>query len=313
MRLGIIDMGTNTFNFLVVEKKYAIDFSIIDFKKFSVKLGGKALYKNIITTDAMIRAINTIKEIKTIGEKYHVTQIKAFATSAVREASNKDNFLAMIKAKTGIEVNVISGCEEAELIFYGVRKAITGIDNVPYLIMDIGGGSTEFIIAEKNRILWKRSFRLGVARLLEYFHISDPVTEKEIVKIEQYLNENLTLLTKEMQKYNITTLIGSSGSFSTIVSLIINQLYSHIQWRPSTFYVIAAEDYILIHRLLVLSTFNERKHMKGMDPMRIEMMVPATIFIKFVIKKYQIERLIQSAYALKEGAAIKLLKINENG
>ncbi len=313
MRIGIIDIGTNTFNFLVVEQKQAGDFMIIKKKKFSVKLGEKSLYKNVIGHDAMMRAVESIRKIKVIGLKYDVSEIKAFATSAVRSASNKDDFLSFVKAKTDLSINVISGDEEAELIFLGVQKAISGIDDSPYLIMDIGGGSTEFIIARNNEILWKHSFQLGVTRLIQYFNPADPIIKDDVVKIEDYLKTRLSPLTQEIQKYNITTLIGSSGSFDTIVSLIINQLHDPIEWRPSTSYALALEDYILIHRMLVLSTIEERKHMRGMDPMRIEMMVLASIFIKFVIKKYNIEQLIQSAYALKEGAAVKLLKSLENG
>lgn len=313
MRIGIIDMGTNTFNFLIVEQEQSNDFTIIKKKKFSVKLGEKSLYKNVIGHDAMMRAIESIEKIKTIAAKNKVTEINAFATSAVRSASNKDDFLNFVKAKTNLDINVISGDEEAKLIFYGVQKAISGIHGSPYLIMDIGGGSTEFIIAKKDKILWKHSFQLGVTRLLQYFNPNDQISKKEVVEIETYLNKKLMPLTHEIQKYNISTLIGSSGSFNTIVSLIVNQLHNPIKWHPSTSYVIATEDYILIHRMLVLSTLEERKHMKGMDLMRAEMMVLASIFIKFVIKKYQIEQLIQSAYALKEGAVVKILKTKKNG
>ncbi len=313
MRIGIIDMGTNTFNFLIVEQKNAGGFKILKKKKFSVKLGEKSLFKNVIGHDAMMRAIDAIEKIKIIAEKNKISELHAFATSAVRSATNKDDFLSFVKARTNLSIDVISGDEEAELIFYGVQKAISGVDNSPYLIMDIGGGSTEFIIVQDDKIRWKHSFQLGVTRLLQYFNPADPITKDEVVKIETYLTEKLSLLTKEMQHYNITTLVGSSGSFDTIVSLIVNQLYNPIEWRPSTSYVIAIEDYILVHRLLVLSTVEERKHMKGMDLMRVEMMVLASIFIKFVMRKYHIEQLIQSAYALKEGAAVKLLKSLKNG
>jgi len=313
MKIGVIDIGTNTFNFLIVEQQYTDDFTILKKEIYAVKLGEQSLYKNVIGHDAMMRAVDAIKKIKVLADKNNVLQINAFATSAVRSATNKHDFLTFLKAKTGLEINVISGEEEATLISYGVKKAITGINNASYLIMDIGGGSTEFVIVQNNEILWKHSFQLGVTRLLQYFSPSDPITKDEVVKIESYLTEKLRPLTKALNNYKIKTLVGSSGSFDTVVNLIINQLHNPIGWRPSTSYTIAIEDYILVHRLLVLSTLEERKHMKGMDPMRIEMMVLATIFIKFVIKKFNIEQLIQSAYAMKEGAVIKLLKTITNG
>jgi len=313
MRIGVIDMGTNTFNFLIVEQSNADDFTILKTEKYAVRLGEQSLYKNVIGHDAMMRAVGAIKKIKVLADKYNVSQINAFATSAVRSATNKHEFITFLKAKTGLEINVISGEEEATLIYYGVQKAVKGINNASYLIMDIGGGSTEFIIVQDNEIVWKHSFQLGVTRLLQYFSPSDPITKAEVVKIESYLTEKLQPLTMALKKYKIKTLVGSSGSFDTIVSLIVNQLHNPIGWRPSTSYTVAIEDYILVHRLLVLSTLEERKHMKGMDPMRIEMMVLATIFIKFVIKKFNIEQLIQSSYALKEGAVIKLLKTITHG
>ncbi len=304
MRIGVIDMGTNTFNFLIVEKGNADDFTILKNEKYAVRLGEQSLYKNVIGYDAIIRAVDAIKKIKVLADEYHVSEVHAFATSAVRSATNKDEFLTFIKAKTGLEINVISGEEEATLIYHGVKKAVKGMDKTPYLIMDIGGGSTEFIIVQNNEILWKHSFNLGVTRLLQHFTPSDPITKDEVIKIESYLTKELLPLTKVLNNYTIKTLVGASGSFDTIVNLIITQLHTAKDWYPSISYTIATEDYILIHRWLVLSTLKERKHMKGMDPIRVDTIVLATIFIKFIIEKFNMEQIIQSAYALKEGAIV---------
>lgn len=315
MIYAIIDMGTNTFNLLIYNriKKNSNELNILYKKKFAVKLGGKTLFINKISQDAFIRAFETLEIIKNTCKDHDVDTIKAIATSAVRSAENKDEFLEFIINKTALNIQVISGDEEAELIYYGVCQSINIPNDEPFLIMDLGGGSTEFIIAQDNKMIWKESFQLGVTRLLQYFNPSDRITESEILQINEYLSSHLKSLTQIMEQSNISILVGSSGSFDTIVSLIINQLHNPIEWKPSKSYTIATEDYILIHRLLLQSTLEERRHMRGMELMRAEMMVLASIFISFVVKKYSLKQIIQSNYSLKEGVAFSLLNSTKDG
>src|SRR4051812_26505417 len=178
MKIAIIDLGTNTFNLLVVEVSER-GFKEIYGTKLSVKLGEGGINKNYITAKAFERGIDALKKYKKTIRRYKAERVVALATSAIREASNGDKFINRVKVETGISIKKISGNEEAGLIYLGVRKAVKMSDKKS-LIMDIGGGSTEFIIADERKIYWKKSFLLGAARLLEKFNPSDPITNLQV-------------------------------------------------------------------------------------------------------------------------------------
>ncbi|MCC6689956.1 MAG: phosphatase, partial [Bacteroidia bacterium] len=162
MLVAVIDLGTNTFNLLIAELLAAGKYRILYNTKLPVKLGKGGINKNQLLPDAMERGINALNDYKNIIAQYNVAKTYAFATSAMREATNSNEFIKRIH-ELGISVDVISGDREAELIYKGVRLAID-IGEQHVVVMDIGGGSTEFIIANNKQILWKKSFLLGVSR-----------------------------------------------------------------------------------------------------------------------------------------------------
>ena len=312
MKVAIIDMGTNTFNLSVFDihrKPYT--FRLLFRDKCNVLLGGEnRLTEHFIDEEATIRAVKALKKHIQSAQNYGVQKIAAFATSAVREAKNQKEFLKICQAETGLNIKVLSGNEEAEYIYEGVRLAVD-IGNEPVLIMDIGGGSTEFVIADKTTIYWRHSFMLGISRLLQIFSPSDPVSDDEIKEICNYLSKETQLLKQALKRTPVTTLIGSSGSFETLVDLVLGVLHEMEKPNEKTkSYHIAIEDFMLISRILIRSTTNERRRMKGMDPMRVELMVLAVIFIRYIILEFNIQSIIQSSYAIKEGALRKITEKN---
>jgi exopolyphosphatase/guanosine-5'-triphosphate,3'-diphosphate pyrophosphatase len=217
------------------------------------------------------------------------------------------DFIEAVYRETGIRVEIISGEMEAEYIYLGVRTALDmGMENS--LVMDIGGGSVEFIIADKNRIKWSFSFNLGAARLLETFKPSDPISQEEIFMVENYLEKNLGKLFAECEKYKPEVLIGSSGSFDTFAEMIANEYYSPEILENKTEYVFDMEEYEKIHRILIASNREERAQMKGIIPMRVDMIVLASIFVNFIIKKLDIHEMKLSTHALKEGILWSVLE-----
>ena len=189
-RIAVIDLGTNTFNLLIVEVSPDRSYQHIFQTKISVKLAEGGIHKGFIAPIPFQRGIDALKIHKETIEKYKVSNILAFATSAIRGASNGAEFVAKAKKEIDVDIQVISGDKEAEFIYYGVRSAVEMNDQTS-LIIDIGGGSTEFIIATKEKVFWKQSFLLGAARLLELFSPSDPITSKEIETITDYLQKEL--------------------------------------------------------------------------------------------------------------------------
>ncbi|MBI3500269.1 MAG: Ppx/GppA family phosphatase [Bacteroidetes bacterium] len=306
MRIAILDLGTNTFNIFVAEIFSDKTYSKLYKSKIPVKLGEGGINKNHIEPKPFRRGIKALKKHKKTAEEFGAENIFAFGTSAIRSANNGNDFIKAAKEKTGIDIKIISGDKEAELIYYGVRSAVK-MDNTPSLIMDIGGGSTEFIIADKNKILWKQSFLLGAARLREKFHPSDPLTEPEKKKIEKHLEENLQPLFEAVKKFPVTELIGSSGSFDSLAEMIAYRYYDIGLLKGNTEYDFNLDDCKKLYDIILKSTIEERLHMKGLVKMRVDMIVVSAIFVDYVFEKLALKKMRLSRYSLKEGVLWEVL------
>ena len=300
MRIAILDLGTNTFHLLISDVK-GIKITQIFKSKKSVKLGEGAIHHNRIAPIPFRRGIDTLVYYKSIIEKYKPEKVYAFATSAIRSAENKMEFIGTVKKKTGIDVRIISGPKEAELICYGVRQCLN-LKGKPSLIMDIGGGSTEFIIADDKKIFWKKSFNIGAARLLEIFHPSNPVTGNEIKEIQNYLDKQLSQLRNAIRKYPVKKLIGSSGSFDTFAEMIGYRLHGKNIIKDINGYKFNLKEFFQLHEIIIHSTISQRTRMKGLIPMRVDMIVIASICTEFILHKFGLTQMHLSKFALKEGA-----------
>lgn len=305
MRVAIIDLGTNTFNIFIAEILPDKSFKKIYKSKIAVKLGEGGINNNHIEENPFRRGIRALQQHKKTIEKYKTEKIFAFATSAIRSASNGKDFILEAKEKTGIDIKIISGDKEAELIYFGVRSAVK-LNNSPSLIMDIGGGSTEFIIANKHEIFWKNSFLLGAARLLEKFKPSDPIKEKEVKEIEKYLDKSLKPLFEAMKRFPVEELIGSSGSFDSLAEMIAYKFYTIEILKGKTEYNFNIEDCEKMYNTILRSTLKERLHMKGLTRMRVDMIVVSAIFVDYIFIKLGLRKMRLSKYSLKEGALWEL-------
>jgi exopolyphosphatase/guanosine-5'-triphosphate,3'-diphosphate pyrophosphatase len=305
MITAILDFGTNTFNLLIAERKER-GFSILLSSKQPVKLGRGGIQVNRITPDAKERGFVAIHNHMEVIRNYEVDEIRAFATSAIRNAANGEEFIEEVYRRFGFRTRIIPGDREAELIYKGVRQAVKlGEENS--MILDIGGGSIEFIICNKQGIVWKKSFELGMARLLELFSLSDPITSEEVRALENYFRLELAPLREVVRKERPRTLIGASGSFDTFQAII--RLRKGMDSDQFFGREISLKDYTKLHKILVRSTREERAAMPGMEPVRVEMIVAATIFVSFVIRDCNISHLHHSEFALKEGVISELVGI----
>lgn len=305
-KLAVIDCGTNTFHLLIV----AVNDGIISTeyrKQFPVKLGEGGINKGTIQPAAYERGINALiffgEKIKELG----ADKVAAFATSAVRSAANGSQFSAEVLAKTGIELTIIDGLQEAELIYNGVKHAYPLTDeNV--LVMDIGGGSVEFIIGNREKINWYGSFDVGAARLAEMFHTTEPISAKDLEALTAFLEQHLTPLREAVAKFPVTKLVGSAGSFDSICELINERFGTQLLQNNETWCNIPLVNYHHIHTTLLLSTLEDRKKMAGLVDYRVEMMVVASCLIDYVLRANNLSELFCSTYSLKEGVMFELLK-----
>ncbi|SFU05510.1 exopolyphosphatase / guanosine-5'-triphosphate,3'-diphosphate pyrophosphatase [Algoriphagus locisalis] len=303
-KAAVIDMGTNTFHLLLVELDN-VTFKTIFKEKIPVKLGKGGINQNNLAEDAVKRAFHTLKHFKNLIDGENIDQVFAFATSAVRNAENGPEFVKTVKETIGINIQVLSGEEEAQMIYQGIRLS-GSLNGHTELMMDIGGGSVEFIIGNSQVSLWKQSFEIGGQRLLELFHYHDPILPEEIDKLESYLEEKLQPLIEAIQLYKPVGLVGASGTFDTLTDIYFESM---LQCKLTGRHVfeLPIEEYEAIHRMILTKNKEERLLIPGMIPMRVDMIVVASSLIEFILRYIEVDFITCSHYALKEGAIASLL------
>lgn len=306
-RIAVLDLGTNTFHLLIADVYTDRTFKKVFKSKIVVKLGEGGIHQNYIADRPFKRGMRALVHYSEIIKKHKTEKVHAFATSAIRSSTNGSDFVKEVFKQTGIKVKVIPGEEEARLICLGVRECMRLGDN-PVLIMDIGGGSTEFIIADKIKIHTRHSFNIGAARLLEMFQPSDPVKSGEMKKVEAFLESQLAPLDAAMKSLDIRQLVGSSGSFDTFAEMIGYRFYNRNVLKNANCYSFNIKEYHELHDQLLKSTIEQRKQMKGLIKMRVDMIVLASICTQLILKRYKLKEMALSKYALKEGALSELIQ-----
>lgn len=298
MRKAVIDLGTNTFHLFIVEQEKSV-LNTLYKEKIAVKIGKNGISKGKIANDAMKRAVHTLEVFKTVLDQFEVTEVTGVATSAIRNAENGQELLDKIKESTGIEIRKISGDEEAELIFKGVRAA-GAIQSDNELIIDIGGGSVEFIIGNINKVLWKQSFEIGAQRLLDKFHKKDPIAPSSVDSMFEWLEIELAELKSAIQEYQPEGIIGCSGTFDTLTEIYFKSINEE---RPidSKIFQLPVKVYRDTHRELLTKDKQARLNIPGMVTMRVDMIVVASCLISYITDLIPTDYITCCTYALKEG------------
>ena len=306
MALCVIDLGTNTFHLLIAEISNENKIIPLYEEKQGAKIGQGGISKGFITEEAMGRGLIILKNYALKINEYKVTSDNIFAvgTSAIRNAQNGIEFINKIKSETGIDVEIISGEREAELIYCGV-KAGSKLTNETSLIIDIGGGSVEFILCNREKIFWKKSFEIGGQRLMDRFMTKDPIPNQNIQKIYEFLEEKLLPLTNAIHQYQPFQLIGSAGTFDTLTEINYQKNDIDISIIHQTEFDLPIENFKNIFLQIVNSDREERLKIPGMIPLRVDMIVVAGCLLNFVINKYKIEKLKTCTFALKEGVMME--------
>lgn len=297
---AVIDLGTNTFHLLIAQqgtdtpiKEVYRERQFVQLAKEGIATIGDAPYQ---------RALQTLQHFRAILDQHRVPveQVKAFGTAALRTASNGPDLVQKIKATTGITVTTISGDEEARLIHKGVQLAVPDVED-RLLIMDIGGGSVEFIIAEQDRVLWAQSFPIGVAVLYRDFHRSEPISSPERERLRSFLQEQLQPLRTHLSEWPTPFLVGASGTFDV--------LEQFVGQRPETGHSSRVSKAAVqpFYEQVTGMTLEERYALPGMPRARAAMLSVALILVDEVLKMANTEEIIVSAFAMKEGILSELM------
>lgn len=306
MITGVIDLGTNTFNLLLQDDSGKVIYN----DKIPVKLGKGGINEGLIAPDAFARGIDALKRYAAVCKQKNVAQVFAFATSAVRSASNAAAFVAAARDECSIQINVISGDREAELIYEGVRQAMP-IPAQGALIVDIGGGSTECIVANNNEVLWEISLPLGVSRLAEKFKPSDPLQSIDIERLNNYFAETFEPVLTSVATHKPAIMIGSSGSFETLHSMCAASFGLPELQPTQTQSEVSLYHLEKISKKLIHSTLTERLTMPGMLEMRADTLHISALQIAYLLSQTKIKTLKLSLFALKEGVMATLNKKHE--
>ena len=213
-REAVIDLGTNTFNLLIAEVNDG-ELNCIYNDKLPVLLGMGGINQGIIVKAAMERAKDALQRFCNSCKEYNVVSITGVGTSALRAASNAQELVDYAKRELDFTIEIVSGEREAELIYKGVKLSYSF--SKPGVIMDIGGGSTEFIGADNSGVQWAKSLNIGVSRIFQQLDQPEEFTVEHIQKIRAFLDEKGGAYFRERQS---GLLIGASGSFETLYEMV---------------------------------------------------------------------------------------------
>ncbi|MDZ4728302.1 MAG: Ppx/GppA phosphatase family protein [Leptospira sp.] len=296
--LAAIDLGTNSFHIVIVRIRIDGTLESLTKEKESVRLGSGSGDYAVIANDAIERGISCLKRFKTLADSYQA-EIRAVATSALREAENREVFLARAEKEVGLKIDVVSGNEEARLIYLGILQGLPVYDK-RILLIDIGGGSTELLVGEKGEILFSTSLKLGAIRLTEKYLKNDPLSMLDLQKCRIHIESVLTAFLPQIEKWKPFQVVGSSGSITSITSMVLER---NGEKRDRLNGYEFSYDQFKEVRKAVLDAESVKKRLKipGLEAKRADIIVGGVLVLDEVLHRLKAPSLIVSDFALRDG------------
>jgi exopolyphosphatase/guanosine-5'-triphosphate,3'-diphosphate pyrophosphatase len=301
-RIAVIDLGSNTFHLLICEIGKSGSWATLHKEREYVKLAEGGI--DIIKDDAIDRAIGAMTRFADLINIYEVKHLKAIGTAAMRESKNGVMVADKISSITGIPIQIIDGNKEAQYIMAGIRSALPKLDQYG-LIMDIGGGSVEFILFKGDDVAFSESFKIGVAVLFKKYHQTDPIDPLQIDLLEKELDSQLRNLKETLRKTGLYYLIGASGSFE-VLNDVLPRNSSTTHWAELD---LSGITYYL--DTVIQADHEARKLMPEIPPERLDYIVVAYILIRYLIKHVPPDKLYYCDFALKEGVVEEMIREDE--
>ena len=301
--LAAVDIGTNSVHMVVARVGAEGRMEILAKEKEMVRLGRSGGDMKELAADAIERGVAALKRCRSVAEA-HGAELAAVATSAVREADNRREFLDRAYDEAGVSVEVISGFEEARLIHLGVLQSLPLYDD-RLVLCDIGGGSTEVLLGHRGDVLASRSFRLGAIRLTERFLSSAPVKPKHVEQCRQHAESVLAAFGKEVVEAGFDTVVGASGTIETVVAMALAARGDGNGGRTLNGQRISAAEVSAVVELLAATPDpDERAALPGMDAKRADILLGGAIILEQFVRAFGVEELVFSDYALREGVLL---------
>ncbi len=303
-RLSAIDIGTNSIRCIVVEADPLGSFRVLDDEKAMVRLGEGLTKTGFISSVAMGRAIDALRRMAKISVGLNAEVAAVVATSAVRKALNRNEFLSQIKAATDFDIKVISGAEEAELATLSVHHNFAMAQH-RYGVADIGGGSVEIVLATGHHAETITSLELGAVFLTEKFLHSDPISHSDLKKLRKYIRKTLKK-TEVGDGLAATCLIGSGGTMTNIGSMVMAMRGE--QYESVHRYEVLHSEIIHLLAMLSRKTHKERLNIPGLNPERADIILAGIILTDELMRQMRTNQLRINAQGIREGLILKSLQ-----
>jgi exopolyphosphatase / guanosine-5'-triphosphate,3'-diphosphate pyrophosphatase len=298
-KIAVIDVGTNSVHMVLAEVLPDFSYKILDRFKDMARLGNGAFESQRLSDEAISRGLSVVGRLVTLAKNKGYERIIAVATSAVREAKNGGDFIDLVKEQTGLRVRVISGAEEARLIFLAVKNSVPMTEQ-PSLAIDVGGGSVEVMAGNREQLLDAKSLKLGAIRLADQFLKRTPPSEGMLKALENLVTEQLKLTLDGFKPKRFDNLIATSGMAANLAEVIHLRRTS----RPLpqlNLATVSLKEVKEIEQVLRHSTIKERLAIPGLDPKRGDTLFPATIVIRRLMELSGRDELILCDKAIREG------------
>jgi len=308
--VAFIDIGTNSIRLLLVRLHPNHSYTILTELRQIVRLGEGEFTNQHLQPEAMARTVSVAKQFAELARAHGADEIVAVATAATREAENQDVFVTRLQADAQLDVRVVSGLEEARLIYLGVSHGVH-LDDKQALFIDIGGGSTEVIIGSQEQHAYVGSLKLGAVRLTTYFlpEARAPVPLRTYEALQRYVRHHAVRTLREMQAYRIDLAIGSSGTIRSLADVAAR----HVHKRP------LQPDDVLIYahlqqvvRLLAALSLEERRKVPGLNPERADIILAGAAILDAFMQALDLREIHVSERGLREGLLVDYLLKHED-
>jgi exopolyphosphatase/guanosine-5'-triphosphate,3'-diphosphate pyrophosphatase len=298
--LAAVDIGTNSVH-LVVARVSENRIEVVEREREMVRLGSSATDMKHLTPAAMKRGIDTLARFRQVAA-IHGASMRAVATSAVREAENRATFIERAR-EVGVDIEVISGFEEARLIFLGVLQAVPVYDR-QVVVCDIGGGSTELVVGTRGDILTARSLKLGSIRLSRRYFAAAKLSANAVDRCRRDIRAVLTPAVREIRRAGFDVAVGSSGTIGAVCAMAAARQDGVVPRTLNNFTVSRDDIDGVVKRLVKAPTVKERARTPGLDPRRADIILAGALILEQVVHEIGAEALTFSDYALREGVLL---------
>lgn len=305
MKIGTIDIGTNSMRLLIADYK---NNKIENRKKYinTTRIGQGVDQDGYITKDAMERNLKALKEFSDKCKEEECEKVYCMGTSALRDSKNGQDFVNEAKKLTGIDVKIICGKEESSLGFMGVLEGTEGNKKDDILVIDIGGGSTEFIVGNEEGIKFCKSENVGALRMTEKFITTDPITDEEFNAMTIFIEDAISSTLEKVKTMNISKLVGIGGAITSLSAM--NQQLEVYSMEKVHGSVVTKKDLEKILQNLKNMTLNDKKALKGLQPKRADIITAGVKILHIIMKNLEFEKIMISEYDNLEGLMCQNLK-----